>query len=862
MDCLLPVFVSVMSKPKKEELPVEVVDPAADGGSPFRVSAVFAAWFFVVGVVLYALVIFAPVFGSDNILLTTDDGIGVLSRRKSFLPDSIFGSWNDGSLMGYPTYTLLNWTSTLLAIFPVEFVINWLHGIDLVVASVFLMLFLRNRGIGWAGCSMGALTAYWLSTNLTLTYAGHIGKYGVLLFAALFLWLIDRAVSKRSVLWSILAGGAMGAMYLEQTDLALFFSLILGPYALFLLWREHRFAPQPAALILVPMLLTALLLALHPLLGGYKLFVKDAESAETKKDPQEAWDFATQWSWPPKESIDFIAPGFMGWRTGEPKGPYYGTMGRSAGWEQTGHGFQNFKLENVYVGAVPVGLALWVIPLAIWARKRNRSAPEIIFWGVVLLLTFWLACGKYLGLYRLLYALPMVSSIRNPNKFLQIMQIALAVLSAFGVEALAGALKKDFVNVLSKRTRMICVIVAAAFAGLLALYWLGSMFSSAQLVEAFSKKGMKDFADIIIQNRVGATLQGFLMAAVFGLFFAGAMYATRPGACRALWIAAWVLVALVAVDAKLLSRHYIKTMSLAQIGSNPVMRVLQREAGHGRTALPSQTGFYGNWLTYDIPYHNIRTVNVTAAPRMPSDYKSFISSLGRTPWRYWQLSGVRLLLGPGNIWGQLDGNPATKGKTRIAYAFNIEPAADGNVKVIEASDTVPGSHCVLQIKEGGQRFRVVDDWEVLDKKAALARIAEPGFKPLEQVVVSDVDQDFPLPQESDAGNPGRINIESIKPGFVRAKVSVTRPSILRIADRYDPLWKAQVGGKEAPVVVCDYLFQGIYLSPGLHRVDLTYDPPQTTLWVQFLGTGICVLAIIVLVYSRFRKQPVQPGIQP
>lgn len=843
-----------MSKPKKNEMPVADVELDAEEQSPLRVPAVFAAWFFVVGVFLYALVIFMPVFGSDNILLTTDDGIGVLARRKSFLPGAFFGSWNDASLMGYPTYALINWTSTLLSIFPVDFVIDWLHGIDLAVASVFLVLFLRNRGIGWAGCSMGALTAYWLSTNLTLTFAGHIGKYGVLLFAAMFLWLIDRAVNKRSVLWGILAGGAMGAMFLEQTDLALFFSLILGPYALFLLWREHGFAPRPAALILVPLLLTALLLAYHPLLGGYKLFVKDTQTADAKEDPKESWDFATQWSWPPAESIDFIAPGFMGWRSGEPEGPYYGTMGRSAGWEETGRGFQNFKLENVYVGAVPVGLALWVIPLAVWARKRNRSASEVIFWGVVLLLTFWLACGKYMGLYRFLYSLPVVSSIRNPNKFLQVMQIALAVLAAFGVEALAGTLKKDFVNALGKRTRLVCVIVTAAFAALLALYWFGSMFSSAQLVETFSKKGLKDFADVIVQNRVGAMLHGVIMVAVFGLFFAGALYASRPAAGRALWISAWVLVALVAVDAKLLSRHYIKSMSLAQIRNNPVMKVLQRETKHGRTAFPTQSTFYNTWLTYDVPYHHIRTVNVTAAPRMQNDYKNFISTVGSTPWRYWQLSGVQLLLGPGQVWGQLNGHPSTKGKTRIAYAFNVESTADGrNVRVIEASDTVPGAHCVLKIVEGGQRFRMVDDWEVLDKEAALARIAEPGFKPLEQVVLSGVEQNFPAPQAASPNNSGHLSIESIKPGFVRAKVSTIRPSILRIADRYDPHWKAVVRGKEVPVMVCDYLFQGVYLPPGLHRVDLTYDPPKGTLWIQFFGSGVCAVAIFILVFNRFRS---------
>lgn len=846
-----------MRKSEKEKISAQDGLPRPGGQTPPRRAAMLAAWFFIAGVVLYAIWIFLPVFGADEILLTTDDGIGVLSRRKSFLPASFFGSWNDANLMGYPIYALFNWTSTLLLLFPVEFVIDWLHGIDLAVASVFIVLFLRNRGIGWAGCVMGALTAYWLGSNLTLTYAGHIGKYGVLMFAALFLWLIDRAVKKRSVPWAILAGGSMGAMYLEQTDLALFFSLILGPYALFLLWSEHRFKVGPSLRILLPLLATAFLLALHPLLGGYRLLVKDVESVEGKEDPQEKWEFATQWSWPPGESIDFVAPGFTGWRSGEPEGPYYGVMGRSAEWEETKQGFQNFKLENVYLGALPVGLALWVIPLAVWARNRNRSALEVIFWGVVLLLTFWLACGKFLGLYRILYSLPVVSPIRNPNKFLQVMQVALAILAAFGVEALAGSLRKDFVETLSRKARRVCVIVASLFALFFALYWLGSLFSNQQLVEAFSRKGWGDFAEVIVRVRLESILHGFLLSSVFVLFFAGALYASRNGSTRGVAIGAWILVAIVAVDGKLLSRHYVKTMSVAAIRDNPVMKVLAREAGNGRIALPSQSGFYNQWLTFDIPYHGLRTVNVTAAPRMQSDYRSFIGVMGDRAWRYWQLSGVRLLLGTGQIWGQLDGNPATKGKTHIAYAFNTRPGPDGNVRVIEATDDSPGRHCVLRILEGARRFQLVDDWEVMEKDRALKRIAEPDFKPLEQVVLSNVDESLPPPEEGNDGKTGSVTIEKLKPGSIRTKISANKPSILRIADRYDPHWKAYVGGireeNEVEVMECDFLFQGIYLPPGLHKVDLVYDSPRGTLWAQGFGTFLCAVGLVLVLHGRIKK---------
>ena len=65
----------------------------------------------------------------------------------------------------------------------------------------------------------------------------------------------------------------------------------------------------------------------------------------------------------------------------------------------------------------------------------NRNA-EIIFWGCVAIITLLLAFGKFFPLYALFYKLPFVNSIRNPNKFLQIFQLALGILAAYGLDAL------------------------------------------------------------------------------------------------------------------------------------------------------------------------------------------------------------------------------------------------------------------------------------------------------------------------------------------------------------------------------------------------------------------------------------------
>lgn len=213
------------------------------------------------------------------------------------------------------------------------------------------------------------------------------------------------------------------------------------------------------------------------MLSGYESNVKGTVSMQTGS-AQEKWEFVTQWSWPPEECIDFIAPGYMGWRSGEPEGPYWGRMGRSAGWEQTRQGFMNFKLENMYLGIIPVLLALFAVLMTImgkesqftvdapspasgvrcpastspWPFAAERRA-EVIFWSCVAAITLLLAFGKFFPLYALFYKLPFVNSIRNPNKFLQIFQLALGILAAYGLDGILRDAGKRTIDDGRQKTR-------------------------------------------------------------------------------------------------------------------------------------------------------------------------------------------------------------------------------------------------------------------------------------------------------------------------------------------------------------------------------------------------------------------------
>lgn len=380
-------------------------------------------------IVLTALAIFRGVLAPDRFLFTTDDNIGDLALRKALLPAGYAGAWYDGMLMGFNMVIPPGWTHLLLWLLPLRAFVNWIHGLDLVLASLALAAFLRRRALGWPACALAALAAFWVGSNFTLTYAGHVMKFGILFWAAAYLWLVEHAAESGRPAWGVLAGGALGAMFMEQADVALFFAMVLGPYALLRIGQEAGTQWKRWASVLGPLLLTAGLISFHPMWEGYRANVQGVVSME--ENPAEKWAFVTQWSWPPDESVDFVAPGYMGWRSGEPAGPYWGRMGRSDEWETTRRGFQNFKLENQYLGAIPVVMALAaVLGLALGGARR----AELVFWSIAALVTLLLSFGKYFPLYAAFYQLPVVNSIRNPNKFLQVFQLVLGILAAYGLD--------------------------------------------------------------------------------------------------------------------------------------------------------------------------------------------------------------------------------------------------------------------------------------------------------------------------------------------------------------------------------------------------------------------------------------------
>lgn len=766
------------------------------------------------------LIFFAKFLDGTSILMSTDAMISSANESANTILQQIPPAWIDGPLLGAPGGQATQMASLLKGVLPGIVWNNLVYGFACLAGSlIFARGFSRHLN-SWA-CLCGALTAFWLGNNFTLIYPGHGFKPYVVLFFVCTLLSAGATSWRGGIIW----GSFTGLMFAQQPDIALFFALFAGTYLVFRLWHREGFKPTRWLTVLIPAA-AALLFAAGPLLGGYKTAVKDAVQVQAET-PSEKWDYITQWSWPPEESIAFIAPGYTGWRSGEPEGPYYGRMGRSPGWEQTRQGFMNFQLDNLYLGFIPIAFALF----AIFASRRSPHRPEIIFWGSAAGIALLLAFGKYFPLYSLFYQLPIVNNVRAPVKFIQVFQVAVAILTAYGIQHLLFE-KTTETNPKSKTASPADNSVKWFFwgvtgtAGILLFWGLSLSLSPIDSASAFTKLGWPSkMAEVIVANQTRAIWHACFMAALTAAAFAIYSFSRFiPMRTKGYWIAA-ILALTIAADALILSKHYLQKMPRSYIQANELTHFLKANLGTQRIALLTQQDIYNVWLTYLLPYNHIPTFNFAQMPRMPIDYKNFLTATSKDPFRMWRLSSVKYLLGPAAFEKQL---PA--GTAKIVFSYDLAGLRDNEFQVIP---NPKGTHAVFELLGAAPRYALIAGYTPLNDDQALARIADSRQSLL-----------------GGQGMTGTVEVVNAIAGKVTLKTSAETPTMLRVSERWDPDWKATIDGKAAEVKRVDYICQGVELPPGSHTVKLYYSPAMLFFYLQLAGLLVLVATSISLFFTR------------
>lgn len=371
-------------------------------------------------------------------------------------------------------------------------------------------------------------------------------------------------------------------------------------------------------------------------------------------------------------------------------------------------------------------------------------------------------------------------------------------------------------------------------------------------------------AEVIVANKIRSLWHAAFMTLCAGGFL-WLFLVARP---RRNWIytaAKLGLVLLVAWDAWMLSRFYIKTMPSSSLNENAVITLLKQDMPVQRVALVSQEGFYNWWLTFVFPYHGIQAVNITQMPRMPTDYKNFLGAVGRNPIRFWQLAAVGYVLAPMQLWDHIQRDPALRDLFELRLSYNVQSAAEGmGVNVLPATPELPGQHVVLRFKKPGQRYALFSGAEGCADQEALRRLADPAVPPLQKIFVAPEHAHL-VPPLTGQGMVGHVEPLGYRTGLFRLKTTCPQPALLRVAEKFDPDWRAWIDGQPVPTLRLDYIFQGVMVPAGTHEVLLKYAPVVWPVYIQLTGLALFLGAALWLLVQAIRtkfKVPAAPTTPP
>jgi hypothetical protein len=845
-------------------------------------------------------------------VFSNDGPLGAISERCAELPSYFFGYWHD-----------LNWLGSTgpNAAPSVSATLGWLGG-PLVYSKIYAPFALLLLGLSawlcfrqWRlsplSCILGGIAAS-LNSDFLSTACWGVASQPIC-FGLDFLALAALAdqTSPRRWLRVILAGFAVGLGVMEGFDNGAIFSVVVAAYVLYQAWAGEGAAPQRVArgvARLATVAVCAALISASVVIGLIGTQIKGvAGMGQDAESKAQRWDEATMWSLPKAETLSLVVPGLFGFRMDTPEGGnYWGRIGRHGAWDRyfasgkqeprpdPNRLFIRYSGGGDYAGVVVILIALWTVVQAF--RKGESVFPAaqrkfIWFWSAVAFVGLLMAFGRHAPLYQLFYALPFASTIRNPAKFVHVVEWALVILFAYGVHGL---------------TRNWQVAPAAAGRGLSA-QWRAWWAKAG----AFDKNWMRGSAIALAASLVAwliySSSRERLVAYLQEVGFEGAMAGDIAGFSirQAGWFVVWLALALslvtlllsgcfngrraragaillgllLVVDLGRADMPWVITWNWVQkYATNPVIDFLREKPYEHRVAVlpfhpPGQLALFSQlydieWKQQLFPYYNIQSLDIVMMPRAPVEYVAFEKALffdGSSNTlhhltRHWELTNTRYLLGAAGFLEVLNQQiDPIQQRFRIAARFDIVPKPGipnpAGLEELTAAIKGDGQYALFDFTGALPRAKLYANWMVrTNDEATLTELASKDFDPEKTVLISSAVNAKPPSTINSPLSTNSVEFISYAPKRIVLQAKAGAPSVLLLNDKFHPDWKVSVDGKPQTLLRCNYLMRGVLVPPGEHVIEFRFAPTIDTLYVSLAAVALGLVLCGFLALSAW-KQP-------
>jgi hypothetical protein len=675
----------------------------------------------------------------------------------------------------------------LFFLLPAPVAYDWDVVLHVLLAAFGAYALARAWGASGAAAIVAGLV-YGLG-GFTLVHVQHLNILVALAWIPVVLRLVEGFLETHDRRPLGLAAVAVGFQFLGgHPQMALYGVVLLAAYAgyrLSSLFRRRdpdRFRTTVGVLAVVPAGLALAAVFLVPFAEWTRFAsVNERFSAD---DPRYAGGGPGRFSMRPRQLVSLIAPFWTGgsqWR------PRYGD--RLV--EHTG-----------YVGVAVLGLA------AVGLAGRARRTP---FLGALLLAALLMSLGDHGPLFPLVARWPVLGWGRTPVRYLALVELALALLAAFGVDALREGR--------GRRTAGAAALVLA----LLAVAVVGATYVSGPAPDLLFGR-----ADPVSLAQPDTRV---LLATLAGAAALLALVARRGLEDRRLL----VLTVLFAAGELAYFRSNLLFLSLAP-------RAAYSDPGPTVTALRAAGGeprFYG-WFVGDVKASALlyERLDLEAYRGRVQDgvgnglpftfgFQSFAGA-GLEPLLHRQLvyviakrdefdSRSAVLVG-------LYGGRYVLGRKGVT-APELTLVHAGAVSVYRNERALPRAYLAAASRV------------VASDRAAFAAVKRPDFDARASVVLESPGPETP---RGPLG-PAEARIVADEPDRVVVETASARPAWLVLNDTFAPGWEATVDGAPARVYRANALVRAVPVGGGAHRVELAYAPASVK-----TGATISLVALLAV----------------
>lgn len=635
----------------------------------------------------------------------------------------------------------------------------------LAMGGLALIAYFRDRGWSAAGGLIAALAfAFGGSAAWRIQ---HVGQIMSLAWLAVTLWLLARALDRRSALYGAAAGAVAAFLILGRDQVAFLSVLLLSAYAAYRIVTDQSSKLSAVAPLAAGALVGVTIIAV-PL--SFTL-----ELAAHSNRPEIDLDGALKGSLPPGSFFTLISANIFG-----TDGPLKDFWGPPNGERDL---FLARNMANVYLGE------LTLVALIASMSRRFFSSKEIRFFVAATLFFAFYAVGRYTPAFAFFYRVPGVDLWRRPADATYLLGVTLAILAGYGFNLIER-------GVVAPRLTWLVGALAALFGAALAMAgWKGHL-AQASWPLATSATFAALAVALIVATRDRLLRGAYLLAAVAALMSADLAIGNGPNESTAL---------------------PPEQFTVLKIGGNdPVIAFLREKlkesAAPDRRDRVELAAIDFHWpnaslvhgLDHDLGYNPIRlrlfedTTGAGDHLALPEQrefsklYPSYRSILS-------DMLGLRYVA---------TGVPIQEIDKRYKPGDFVELARIGNVHIYENPRAMPRAMvatCALHVNFA--QMMQSGEWPEADYSETALLEAPP---------ICHTRKDAP---------PATAKISSYENDRVVVEANVPQGGgWLILNDVFHPWWFARVDGAEAPILRANVMFRAVAVPEGRHEVRFEFQP--------------------------------------